>query len=408
MLYRLIMNYSDFFQDSLRELKDQGNYRIFTETARECGNFPYAIDSKTGRKITVWCSNDYLGMGQKPFVLEAMKKAIDNNGAGAGGTRNISGTSTAIIELEQEIAGLHCKEASLVFNSGYMANEASLLTLASKMPDCIVFSDEKNHASMISGIRFSRVEKKIFRHNDLQHLEEMLKEQPLERAKIIVFESVYSMEGDIAPIEAICDLADKYNALTYIDEVHAVGIYGTKGGGISDKLELTERLDIVQGTLGKAYGLIGGYVAGNKDIIDFIRSFASGFIFTTALPPCIAAGAKASIEHLKQSQYERELHKIKVYKLKQAFDKAGIKVMAGEAHITPVVIGDAKKCSHIGKRLYDEYDIYVQPINHPTVPKGTERLRIVPTPMHTDEMLDKLVNSLTKILLEEKLFNKAA
>jgi len=400
-----MVDYQQHLQLQLDTLKEQGNYRYFNEISREKGHFPYAYHHKTGKQITVWCSNDYLGMGQNPTVLDAMHKAIDKYGAGAGGTRNISGNNHPIIELERELAKLHNKQGALVFNSGYMANEAALLTLAAKLPNCVIFSDAKNHASMIAGIRASKAQKHIFKHNDLADLEAKLKQVDINQPKIIAFESLYSMDGDIAPIEAICDLAKKYNALTYLDEVHAVGLYGNKGGGITDKLGLTDKVDIIQGTLGKAYGTIGGYIAANNTIIDFIRSFASGFIFTTAIPPVIAAGALASIRYLQDGNFLRDIHQQKAAKLKQLLTQQRVPVLDNGTHIVPVIVGDAKLALQISNRLLDEHNIYVQAINYPTVDKGTERLRFAPTPLHNDEMIEATANAVVEIFAEYGLLN---
>lgn len=395
-----LFNYKDFFEHSLAELKREGRYRVFHDIERSAGEFPTAHSHATGKKITVWCSNDYLGMGQHPKVLSAMKAAIDMLGAGAGGTRNISGNHHLIVELEYLLANLHQKESALTFTSGYTANETTISTLTSRLPDCVVLSDEYNHASIIGGIRMGRKEKHIFRHNDLEHLESLLKTIPAERPKIIVFESVYSMDGDIGPIAQICDLAEKYNALTYLDEVHAVGMYGEHGAGIAERDRVMGRVDIIQGTLAKAYGLMGGYITGSKTVIDVVRSFAPGFIFTTALPPAIAAGSIASITHLMASDAERAGQQKNVAKVKKKLIQLGIQVMKSDTHIVPVFIGDPVKCKAISDKLLNDYAIYVQPINFPTVPRGTERLRITPGPLHTDEMIDRLAQALVKTLKE--------
>ncbi|MEI6730051.1 MAG: 5-aminolevulinate synthase [Pseudomonadota bacterium] len=393
-----LFNYDDHFSALLDNLKDEGRYRVFHDLERNVGEFPQAHSHATGKKITVWCSNDYLGMGQHPKVLNAMKNAIDTLGAGAGGTRNISGNHHLIVELEEILAKLHNKQAALAFNSGYIANEAALSTLASHLPGCVIFSDESNHASMISGIRMGKSEKYVFRHNDMQHLEDLLKATDINRPKIIAFESVYSMDGDIGTIKEICDLADKYNAITYLDEVHAVGMYGEHGAGIAERDGLAERIDVIQGTLAKAYGLIGGYVAGSAEIIDVIRSFAPGFIFTTTLPPAIAAGSIASIEYLMQSAGERDLHQAKVSQTKQKMIDAGLNIINTNTHIIPLIVGDPVKCKQASDILLNDYSIYVQPINFPTVPRGTERLRITPSPLHSDAMIDDLVNALVNVL----------
>ena len=392
------LNYNAFFEQEIDQLKSEGRYRIFQDIERCVGEFPLAHSHATGKKVTVWCSNDYLGMGQHKKVLKAMKDAIDTMGAGAGGTRNISGNHHLIVELEILLAKLHKKQAALAFSSGYTANEATLSTLAKKMPNSVVFSDEDNHASMISGISMGKSEKFIFRHNDLEHLEELLKSVAIERPKIIAFESVYSMNGDVGHIEKICDLAKKYNALTYLDEVHAVGMYGEHGAGIAERDGIMDRVDIIQGTLAKAYGLIGGYIAGSAQMVDLIRSFAPSFIFTTTLPPAIAAGSIASITHLMGSSTERELQQENAQKLKDRLREIGINIIPTNTHIVPVMIGDAAKCKIIADRLLNEFAIYVQPINFPTVPKGTERLRITPSPLHTNKMIDDLANALKVVL----------
>ena len=392
------LNYNAFFEQEIDQLKSEGRYRIFQDIERCVGEFPLAHSHATGKKVTVWCSNDYLGMGQHKKVLKAMKDAIDTMGAGAGGTRNISGNHHLIVELEILLAKLHKKQAALAFSSGYTANEATLSTLAKKMPNSVVFSDEDNHASMISGISMGKSEKFIFRHNDLEHLEELLKSVAIERPKIIAFESVYSMNGDVGHIEKICDLAKKYNALTYLDEVHAVGMYGKHGAGIAERDGIMDRVDIIQGTLAKAYGLIGGYIAGSAQMVDLIRSFAPSFIFTTTLPPAIAAGSIASITHLMGSSTERELQQENAQKLKDRLREIGINIIPTNTHIVPVMIGDAAKCKIIADRLLNEFAIYVQPINFPTVPKGTERLRITPSPLHTNKMIDDLANALKVVL----------
>ncbi len=389
------MNYDDFFATALTQLQDEGNYRVFADLERHRGSFPKATNrGGETRDVTIWCSNDYLGMGQHPDVLAAMHKALDKVGAGAGGTRNISGTTHHHILLEAELADLHGKEAALLFTSGYVSNWAALGTLAAKIPDCLVLSDALNHASMIEGIRHSRAERQIWRHNDLAHLEELLAAQPLDRPKLIAFESVYSMDGDIAPIAAICDLADKYNAMTYLDEVHAVGLYGPRGGGIAERDGLMDRLTVIEGTLGKAFGVMGGYIAASADLCDFIRSFASGFIFTTALPPAVAAGAAASIRHLKTSQRERADQKVKVAAVRARLDTIGIPHLDNPSHIIPVMVGDPVKCKYLSDILMRDYSIYIQPINYPTVPKGAERLRITPSPVHSAADIDHLVGAL--------------
>jgi 5-aminolevulinate synthase len=390
------MNYQDFFADRLAQLREDGNYRVFAELERKCGDFPHAAAhaGETQKPVTIWCSNDYLGMGQHPKVLDAMHGALDRCGAGAGGTRNISGTTHDHVLLEAELADLHGKEDALLFTSGYVSNWAALGTLASRIPDCLVLSDALNHASMIEGIRHSRAECQIWKHNDLADLEAKLAAQPLERPKLIAFESVYSMDGDIAPIREICDLADRYNAMTYLDEVHAVGLYGPRGGGIAEREGLMDRLTVIEGTLGKAFGVVGGYIAATADLCDFVRSFASGFIFTTALPPAVAAGAAASIRHLKQSSTEREAHQSRVAEVRARLDALGIPHEPNPSHIIPVMVGDPVKCKYISDILMKEYGIYIQPINYPTVPKGTERLRITPSPVHSAEDVNRLVEAL--------------
>ena len=392
------MNYQSFFKSALDDLREQGNYRVFAELERHCGAFPKAT-SRGGETadVTIWCSNDYLGMGQHPDVLAAMHDALDRCGAGAGGTRNISGTTHEHVLLEAELADLHGKEAALLFTSGYVSNWAALGTLASRIPDCVVLSDALNHASMIEGIRHSKAERIIWAHNDLADLEAKLAALPLDRPKLIAFESVYSMDGDIAPIAEICDLADKYNAMTYLDEVHAVGLYGPRGGGIAEERGLMDRLSVIEGTLGKAFGVMGGYIAASTELCDFIRSFASGFIFTTALPPAVAAGAAASIRHLKTSQTERDVQKAKVAQVRARLEALGIPHVDNPSHIIPVMVGDPVKCKYISDVLLKDFGIYIQPINYPTVPKGTERLRITPSPVHSEADIDHLVSAIGQL-----------
>ena len=400
--------YKKIFKESLEKLKKDGNYRIFADLEKIAGNFPQALNYKENSvsKVTVWCSNDYLGMSQKEVVIKNMIEAVKKVGAGSGGTRNISGTNHYHVLLERELCYLHQKESALLFNSGYLANQATLSTLGKKLPDCVFFSDEKNHASMIQGMKNSGSKKVIFEHNNLTDLEKKLQLNK-SKSKVIVFESVYSMDGNFSHIKEICDLADKYNALTFLDEVHAVGIYGKRGAGVAEEKGVMNRIDIVQGTLAKAFGVIGGYITGNRDLIDFIRSFASGFIFTTSLPPCIAAGAYASIRHLKFSDEERKKMFYIVDKLKSSLRKNEIPFLDYGSHIVPVIIGDPKLCKKASNVLLDDYKIYVQPINYPTVPRGTERLRITASPNHTEKMVKDLANALKNIFHELKLFKAA-
>ncbi|MEO0412968.1 MAG: 5-aminolevulinate synthase [Pseudomonadota bacterium] len=393
------MKFQTYFDAAVKQLKDENRYRVFADLERRVGAFPNAVfrDGDDAKDVVVWCSNDYLGMGQHPDVLRALCDTAKTAGSGAGGTRNISGTSHPLVSLENELADLHQKEAALVFTSGFVSNEASLSTLGKLLPNCLILSDELNHASMIEGIRRAGCEKKLFRHNDLAHLEALLKEQPFDRPKLIAFESVYSMDGDIAPIEAIADLADQYNALTYIDEVHAVGMYGQRGGGMTDALGLSHRIDVIEGTLAKAFGTLGGYITGSAALVDAIRSYAPGFIFTTALPPAITAAATASIRHLKRSQIERKAQQRQVAETIEVLTAAGLPVMPTQTHIVPLLVADPTACKAASDRLLEKHDIYIQPINYPTVPRGTERLRITPTPFHDETLILALRDALLEV-----------
>ena len=399
------MNYNSFFDDALSQLHQERRYRVFADLERIAGRFPQTIwHSPNGpRNIIVWCSNDYLGMGQHPKVIGAMVETATRMGTGAGGTRNISGTNHPLVELERELADLHGKESALVFTSGYVSNETGISTLAKLIPNCLILSDAFNHNSMIEGVRQSGCEKKIFRHNDLAHLEQLLQEAGPARPKLIVFESIYSMDADVAPIEEICALAEKYGAMTYLDEVHAVGMYGARGGGIAERDGVMNRVDVIEGTLGKAFGCFGGYISASNRVCDAVRSYAPGFIFTTALPPAVCAAAAASIRHLKNSQWERDRHQDRVARTKAVLTAAGLPVMPSDTHIVPIAVGDPEKCKAASDLLLAKHGIYIQPINYPTVPKGTERLRVTPTPYHDDQLIDALAEALVSVWQELKL-----
>lgn len=393
------MDFATYFQDRLTALKTEGNYRVFADLEKRCGSFPKAERHRadgTKEEVTIWCSNDYLGMGQHPDVVAAMVEAVQTCGTGAGGTRNISGTNHHHVMLERELADLHGKEGALLFTSGYVSNWAALSTLGSQIPNAVILSDEKNHASMIEGIRHSRADKVLWKHNDWRDLDRKLHAVG-DRPKIVAFESVYSMDGDIAPIREIVEVCEAHGALSYIDEVHAVGMYGPRGGGVSEERGLAHRIDVIEGTLGKAFGVVGGYITAKAELIDFIRSFASGFIFTTALPPACAAAAQTSVKHLKQSTMERARQKANVAQVRAQLDAKGIPHMANESHIIPVMIGDPVKCRMISDMLMADWGIYVQPINYPTVPKGTERLRITPGPLHSAEDIAHLITALSSL-----------
>ena len=393
------MDHESFFAERIAALKAEGRYRVFADLARHAGDFPRATRYAGGDRedITVWCSNDYLGMGQHPNVIAAMQEALTSVGAGSGGTRNISGTNHYHVLLERELADLHGKEAALLFTSGYISNETTIGTLGQILPDCIIFSDAMNHASIIQGIRLSRCEKRIFRHNDPEHLAELLSAADPAAPKLVAFESVYSMDGDIAPIAEICDVADQFGAMTFLDEVHAVGLYGARGGGIADRDGLMDRLTIIEGTLAKAFGVMGGYIAASANLVDVVRSYSAGFIFTTSLSPVLAAGALASVQHVKTAEELRRRHQQKATRLKKMLADAHLPVMKTPSHIVPVMVGDAARCKEVSDTLLGQYGIYVQPINYPTVLRGTERLRFTPSPLHTDEMLTSLVMALNDV-----------
>ena len=393
------MDYNAFFDSALDKLHDERRYRVFADLERIAGRFPYALwHSPQGpREVVIWCSNDYLGMAQHPKVVGAMVEAAARMGTGAGGTRNIAGTNHPLVELERELADLHGKAAALVFTSGYVSNQTGIPTIAKLLPNCLLLSDAHNHNSMIEGARQSGCEKQIWRHNDVGHLEELLKAVDPSRPKLIMFESLYSMDGDVAPVRTICDLAERYGAMTYVDEVHAVGMYGPRGGGICEREAVMARIDVVEGTLAKAFGCLGGYIAGSKVMIDAVRSYAPGFIFTTALPPAICAAATAAIRHLKTSHWERDRHQDRTARVKSVLNATGLSVMPGSTHIVPVLIGDPEKCKEACDLLLAEHGIYIQPINYPTVPRGTERLRITPSPYHDDALIDRLAEALADV-----------
>ena len=393
------MDYSKFFSDALSRLHDERRYRVFADLERIAGRFPHAVwhTPKGPRNVVIWCSNDYLGMGQHPKVVGAMVETATRVGTGAGGTRNIAGTHHPLVQLEEELADLHGKQASLLFTSGFVSNQTGISTLAKLMPNCLILSDALNHNSMIEGIRQSGCERVVFRHNDVAHLEELLKAADPARPKLIACESLYSMDGDVAPLAAICDLAERYNAMTYVDEVHAVGMYGPRGAGIAERDGVMHRIDVLEGTLAKAYGCLGGYIAASKDIVDAVRSYAPGFIFTTALPPAICSAATAAIKHLKTSTWERERHQDRAARLKAVLTAAGIPVMSTDTHIVPVFVGDAELCKKASDLLLEDHGIYIQPINYPTVAKGEERLRITPSPYHDDVLIDHLAEALLQV-----------
>jgi 5-aminolevulinate synthase len=394
-----MFDYIGNFQTAIAALKSEQRYRVFADLERKAGQFPHALwNSPSGKRdVVVWCSNDYLGMGQHPKVIKAMCVAARTMGSGAGGTRNISGTNRALVELETELADLHQKEAALVFTSGYVSNQTGIATIARLLPDCLILSDALNHNSMIEGVRAAGCPRQIWRHNDVEHLEELLSRTAPDRPKLIVFESIYSMDGDVAPLEAICDLAERYGAMTYLDEVHAVGMYGTRGAGIAERNGVMERIDIIEGTLAKAFGTLGGYIAGHSAVVDAVRSHAPGFIFTTALPPAVAAAATASIAHLKTSGVERAAQRAAVAATKAVLRQAGL---PADTHIVPVMVGDAELCKQASDLLLERHGVYIQPINYPTVPRGTERLRITPTPMHTQRLIRQLAVAMASVWQE--------
>jgi 5-aminolevulinate synthase len=393
------MDYNSFFTSALATLHDERRYRVFADLERIVGKFPYAYwHSPEGRReVVIWCSNDYLGMAQHPKVIGAMIEAAARTGAGAGGTRNIAGTNHPLVELEREIANLHGKAGALVFTSGYVSNQTGIATIAKLLPNCLLLSDALNHNSMIEGVRQSGCERQIWRHNDLGHLEELLRAVDPKRPKLILFESLYSMDGDVAPLHAICDLAERYGAMTYVDEVHAVGMYGSRGGGIADRYNAMHRIDVIEGTLAKAFGCLGGYIAGSETLIDAVRSYAPGFIFTTALPPAICAAATAAIRHLKTSGWERERHQDRAMRVKTVLYAAGLPVLRNNTHIVPVMVGNSEKCKSACDMLLSKHGIYIQPINYPTVPRGMERLRITPSPHHDDTLIDRLSEALVDV-----------
>jgi len=393
------MDYNAFFASALNTLRDERRYRVFADLERIAGRFPHALwhSPQGAREVVIWCSNDYLGMAQHPKVIGAMVDVAARMGTGAGGTRNIAGTNHPLVELERELANLHGKEAALVFTSGYVSNQTGIPTIAKLLPNCLILSDALNHNSMIEGVRQSGCEKQVWRHNDVGHLEELLKAADPDRPKLIVFESLYSMDGDVAPVHAICDLAERYNAMTYVDEVHAVGMYGARGGGICEREGAMHRVDVLEGTLAKAFGCLGGFITASRDVIDAVRSYAPGFIFTTALPPAICAAATAAIRHLKTSSWERERHQDRAARVKAVLNAAGLPVMGSTTHIVPLFVGDAEKCKQASDLLLSEHGIYIQPINYPTVARGEERLRITPSPYHDDHLIDHLAEALVDV-----------